>query len=181
MRNGGKGELQLRESNPRRWSVAPQFLVQPGPSVRPKHVRRAWRDAKHFRRLVPRQPDEETQLHQFGRLGVLLGQLIEDFVHFENLVARFGPKNDRLVEVDAFAIAASFDAFSPPRAVDEDAAHRLGGRREEMAAVLPNARLVAFQQPQVNLVNEGRGLKGVAWLLLGEALGGKIAQFGELR
>src|SRR5262249_41315679 len=61
--------------------------------------------------------------------------------------------------------------------VDEDAAHGLGGGREEVTAAVPVLGLFDVHQPQVRLVDQGGGLEGLARLLLGQPLGREPAQF----
>jgi hypothetical protein len=65
--------------------------------------------------------------------------------------------------------------FRPPLAsggVDQDAAHGLGGRGEEVAPAVPARYRRAVHQAEVGLVDQGRGLERLAGLLLGQLLGG---------
>ena len=59
--------------------------------------------------------------------------------------------------------------------LDEDAAHGLGRGGEEVAAAVP-ARVVRPDEPEVGLVDQGRGLERLARLLLRQPLGGELAQ-----
>src|SRR5262249_388722 len=54
------------------------------------------------------------------------------------------------------------------RPVDQDPAHRLGRRGEEMAAAVPPRGLLGAKEPQVGLVNQGGGLKRLPRLLVHE-------------
>ena len=71
-----------------------------------------------------------------------------------------------------------FDARRPPPldgrvlaagVLDEDAAHGLGRGGEEVAAAVPVLRRVAADQPEVRLVDQGRGLERLPGLLLGQS------------
>ena len=59
--------------------------------------------------------------------------------------------------------------------LDEDAAHGLGGRREEVAAAVPVQRHLLVHEPQVGLVDQGGGLQRLAGRLLGELLRRQLA------
>ena len=68
------------------------------------------------------------------------------------------------------------DAALVAGAIDEDQAHRLGRRREEVVAALPSPPPAAPDQSQICLVDQGRGLEGLPGLLLREPLCGQLAQ-----
>ena len=63
------------------------------------------------------------------------------------------------------------------RLLDQDAAHRLGGRGEEMAAPVPARGRTRPDEPEVGLVNQGRRLQRLAGPLVRQPLGGQPAQF----
>jgi hypothetical protein len=65
------------------------------------------------------------------------------------------------------------------RILDQDTAHDLGCGRVEVAAVVPRRRatpLFRLDEPQVGLVNQGRGFQSLVRLLLGELLRRQFAQ-----
>src|SRR5262249_41221453 len=62
-------------------------------------------------------------------------------------------------------------------ALDEDAAHRLGRRGEEVTTAVPALDLVSINQPEVRLVDQGRGLERLSRPLLGHLLGRQLAEF----
>ncbi len=62
-----------------------------------------------------------------------------------------------------------------PRPFDEDAAHRLGGGSEEMAATLP-ILILGTCQAQPRLMDESRGLKSVSRGFVRHFLRGQPAQ-----
>src|SRR5206468_1836149 len=125
--------------------------------------------------LVAGQPGEETELHQFGGPRVGGGQLVDEFVQFEQVVIVVAG-DEVFVEVDADAAAAALEAALAAGALDEDAAHRLGGGGEEVPAVGPVGRPVGVHQPDERLVDQGGRLERVAGLLAGEVGGCQAAQ-----
>src|SRR5262249_5230239 len=86
-------------------------------------------------------------------------------------LARF-PRAQRLLQGEALAAAAVAHAALAAGTLYEDAAHGLGRGREEVPPVVPRrgGTPFALDQPQVGFVNEGRGLEGLAGLLLSHLL-----------
>ena len=83
----------------------------------------------------------------------------------------------RLVEPDPAGAAAPLPGLPPAGGLDEDAAHRLGGGREEVAAGVPPP-VSAADEPEVRLVDQGGRLEGLARGLGGQPGGGQLAQLG---
>jgi Transposase DDE domain len=81
-----------------------------------------------------------------------------------------------VVEAEAPPAAAPFEAALVAGAVDEDAAHGLGGGREEMPAGLPALAILSAHQAEIGFVDQGRGLKCLTALLLGQFLRCQLAQ-----
>src|SRR5262245_21668992 len=72
--------------------------------------------------------------------------------------------------------------FAPPllpRAVNEDAAHGLGGCGKKVSPAVPIRWYASFaiHQPEIGLVNQSRGLERLSWFFLSQLLGGKLPQF----
>ncbi len=63
-----------------------------------------------------------------------------------------------------------------PGVLDEDAAHGLGRRGEEVAPAVPGPHRVRIHQPQIGLVDQGRGLERLARLLVREPQGCQLPQ-----
>ena len=82
----------------------------------------------------------------------------------------------RLVEVHATPVAPVLRALLAAGAVDQDPPHRLGRGGEEVAPAVPACSAARVHQPQVGLVDQGRGLEGLPGLLAGQPLGGQLAQ-----
>src|SRR5262249_998237 len=59
--------------------------------------------------------------------------------------------------------------------LNQDAAHGLGGSGEEVAAAVPALGLLRIDQPEVGLVDQGRGLERLPGLLLGQPLRRQLA------
>ena len=109
-------------------SVVPHFPMQPGPGVGPEAVRRSRANAEDLGRVEDREAGEVPELHQFrgsaGRPGRVLQCLVEG-----DQVSRAGSgSGDRkFVQVVPLSLAAALLALLAAGAVDEDAAHGLGG------------------------------------------------------
>jgi len=69
-----------------------------------------------------------------------------------------GQVERQLVKVDALPPAAVSDARLAAGILNEDAAHRLRRRPEEVGAAVERLRGCAVDEPQVRLVDEGGGL-----------------------
>src|SRR5262249_31716901 len=61
-------------------------------------------------------------------------------------------------------------------AIDEDAAHGLRCGGKEMSASVPVLLCAGADQAQIGLVDQGGGLERLSRLLVGELLGGELAQ-----
>src|SRR5207237_6131240 len=122
------------------------------------------------------QPREVAELDQVGRLGIGGGQSHEGGVDVQHIVDAFGSGGGELVEVQANAIATPFLALLATSIIDQDAAHGLGRGGKEVAAAVPVLGFVRVHQPEVGLVDQGRGLERLAGYFLGQLLGGQLAQ-----
>jgi hypothetical protein len=69
-----------------------------------------------------------------------------------------------------------FEAVFTPSVLDEDAAHGLGGRGKEVAAVVPAAFVRGPDESEVRLVDEGSWLEGMAGRLGCHPSGRELAQ-----
>lgn len=74
-------------------------------------------------------------------------------------------------------VAPAFEALFSPGVVYQDAAHRLGSGGEEVTAAIPAIGLLASDEPDVSLVDEGGSLEGVAGGFGGHPGGSQLAQF----
>src|SRR5206468_3039396 len=86
------------------------------------------------------------------------GQAIEGVVDRDHLVVAIGARN--AIEIEGHpAPSAALGGRAASGVIDEDAAHRLGGGGEEVAAAI---ELLVPDQPQESLMNERGGVEGVA-------------------
>src|SRR5262249_34920384 len=113
---------------------------------------------------------------QLGGHGVFPGQLLQRLVEVEEVVGRSVEGVVELVEGDAPPAAAPLEPALVPGAVEQDAAHGLGGGREEVPAGVPGRPPAGPHQPEVRLVDEGGRLEGLTRGLLGHPGGGELAQ-----
>ena len=81
-----------------------------------------------------------------------------------------------LRRVNMLRPSTAFLALLAPRRLDENPPHRLGGRREEMGAILPG-RLRVGAQAEPGFVDQGGRLQGMARGFAGHLLRGHAAEF----
>src|SRR5262249_40501488 len=136
-RKENSGEREMGQSGTASAALALQLLEEPGPGVGPQQVGRAGRDAQDLGRLVAGQAGKEAELDQFRCPGVCAGQLVQQLIEVEEVVARFVPDEQGLVQVEAGALAAALGAALAAGVLHEDAAHGLGGGGEEVSPALP--------------------------------------------
>ena len=89
------------------------------------------------------------------------GKFLEDLVHLQQTLPVVQQGDVRAVQLHALLVASMANLCFAPGDVDEDAAHRLRGRAEEVGAVLPGL-VLGSHQAQPGLVNERGGLKRLA-------------------
>ncbi len=108
---------------------------------------------------------------------VLFGQASEGLVQVEDLLRHRVERELVSRQRNPCPPAAALDRSLGAGTVDEDAAHRLGCGREEVAVVLPLAPgPIVTQQPQVRLVNQCRRLERLARRLPGHPMLGQRAK-----
>ena len=121
---------------------------------------------------VPRRTPSVT----VRRRPVRRRQLVQRLVEGQQVLAGFGGGEEVAVQVDPVGVPAALQAAPPAGALDQDPAHRLGRRREEVTPPRPALCLVPADQPHVGLVDQGRRLEGVPGLLAIQAGGGQLPQ-----
>src|SRR5262249_4278367 len=144
--------------------VTAQFTVQPGAGVVPVTVRRRRRDAERRACLVNGQAREIAQLHKLPGNRIVLGQRGKGVVDDQKLIwwCRGGQING--IDVELLVLATALGASFFAGAIDENAAHRLSSRGEEMAARVPFWSLLIRvwclvpNEPQIGFVHQGSGL-----------------------
>jgi hypothetical protein len=116
------------------------------------------------------------QLDDLRRRGVLFRQSGEGLVQGEDLLGRGSDRHVLICQRHVRSAAAVLDAGLAPGAFDEDAAHRLSGRSEEVPAAVPVQILTPADQAQVGFVDQGGRLKCFIGLLVGELRRRQLAQ-----
>src|SRR5262249_28743468 len=149
--------------------VSPEPLEKPGAGVGPAEVGRPWRDAKKLGRLLDTHAGEEAELDQLRRLGIGLRELREGLVDRNQIVGTLWSRQLVEVEWDANPTLSAPRSSLAAGVLDQDAAHRLGRRREEMPPALPSGVLFP-DQSQVSVVDQGSRLEGLPGGLAGQLL-----------
>jgi len=88
----------------------------------------------------------------------LSGKFVQHLVYGEQFVAVCQPGNFNAFNVHSFLVAAVTDRLFAAGLINEDAAHGLGGGREEMGAIDKFGFRVA-DQPQPRFMHERGGLQ----------------------
>jgi hypothetical protein len=103
---------------------------------------------------------EEPQLDKLGLHRVVPRKTIQRLVQGQKFVVRHPRNQLESLKRNALHATSMTATVLAAGIIDEDPAHRLGGRAEEMGTVLPT-RLVVAPKPQPGLMNERGGLKGL--------------------
>lgn len=174
--NGRKEESQETDSGRRclfpslGHSGVAAGLVKPGLGVGPPALRGRLGDVEDLGSLFGGEPDEVTQLDQFG-LGRVDGrELLEGFVEGEELVLSAGGGDVDVIHLDPLGSPTMALGTLASGPVHEDAPHGLGGSGEEMGAVLP-VWLCIGAEAEPGFVDQGGGLEGVSGGFAGHLLG----------
>ena len=117
--------------------------------------------------LIRSEAAEIVQLHDSGLRGIERRQLFQGLVERDDVGLSGGDRRVRFLQRYACRGAAPFFPAARASVVHEQSAHRLGGYGEEVSAVLPGDPLLVHEL-QVRLVDDGRGLQGMAGTFLGE-------------
>jgi hypothetical protein len=89
---------------------------------------------------------------------------------------RSSVRRAQVPQLDALHPAAAAGAVLSAGMVDEDAAHGLGRRGEEVNSSVPGLLRVGPDELEIRFMDQSRRLQGVARPLAGEALGGQPEQ-----
>jgi hypothetical protein len=116
---------------------------------------------------------EEAELDEFGLEGLFLGVGLEGLIEGDEV---FG-ESQCGVERQAMAVTPMLGSALAARLVHQDASHGLGRGGEEMGAALPGGTAVRADEPEVSLVDECGGLKGLTGFLLRKVARGEFAEF----
>ena len=92
------------------------------------------------------------------------------------IVVRQGRRNFESIQVNDLDARTAFCRQSSPGVFDQNAAHRLGRRAEEVGAIL-KGRGISSAQPHPGLVDEGGGLERMAGRFVGHFPRRQTAEF----
>jgi hypothetical protein len=143
--------------------IAVNAQGQPRPGKRPVSVGRGPRHAKRVGRFFDRQAREIMQLDKLCGVGIFDSQLSQRFVYRQQLVWRIDSSGLSVGQFDPLKPTAMSDSALAPGIFDEDAPHRLGSGGKEVASI---GELLIAKQSQIDLVNQGRGVEGLARLFM---------------
>ena len=100
-------------------------------------------------------------------------QLIEGVIQGEDVLGGLGGGDGGFVQILAPAWPPRLAALRRGL-LHQDSPHGLGRRREEVAAAVPLLGLIGVHQTDISLMHQGRGLKRLAGLLLGQLLAANL-------
>jgi len=129
--------------------------AEPGAGVGPVFFSGFYGDPEDFRRLSHRATEEVAQFHQFGLTRRFRGQEFKHLVDrqdFEEVAGR-GDWQVVRIELKSLAFPTALKSGFMSRLLDQDAAHGLGGRGEEVPAAVPPLRPIAPNESHVRLVH----------------------------
>src|SRR5262245_45608946 len=155
-----------------------QLPEQPGPAEGPEPVGSATADPQGIGRLLVRQAGEITQVHESGRDRIMTLKPGQSLVQGNEIVRLAARRLEFLREIDTNAATAVLLGLLAARLIDQDATHGLRRGTEKMAAAVPLLRLLTADQPQIRLMNQGRGLKCLTGFLGGQFSGGQLPKLG---
>ncbi len=158
-----------------RESFRTECVAEPGPCEHPFSVGCPCGNTERRRRFCQGQPGEEPQFHQFGRTGIGRGQSLERLVQAEKIFVMGLERVAKVLQIDPFAIAASLEPTAVSCPIDQDPAHRLCRRSQEVPTAVP-AGVVGPNEPYVSLVDQIGRLEQMAGLLSCELLRGQSAE-----
>ena len=140
-------------------------------------LRRRNRDPQCGRRLLETHSHEIAKFHQFGLARIKRGEFLQSFVDGEQLIVVRSRRRDfDLIQIHPFGARTSFRRNSPPGAIDQNAAHRLGSRAKEMRAILKGGAFAA-SQPHPRFMDQRGGLKGLSGQFVAHFACGQAPKF----
>ena len=111
--------------------------------------------------LADRQPTEDVQFHDLRWVRMGLSEAFEGLVQVDHVHPLFLEAHQHLVQGDASPTAPALAGVAPPGVVNQDLAHRLDRRSEDVAGVGGFRDCLFLDEAHHGLVNQGTGLQGV--------------------
>ena len=121
------------------------------------------------------EPAECPKLDDSGQSGVDLLQAIQRLIERKDGDLRLARRRPCFVDGHTANAVAPLDRVVPTSVVDQDPAHDLCRDAEEVRPILP-VHLALVDEPDVDLVNERRRLKGVVSPLAAKLARGRAAK-----
>src|SRR5262249_23269706 len=143
-----------------------QLVEKPGSGEGPVAVGGPGGDAQDAGGLFQLQPREEAELDQLGTKGVLPRQFLQGLIDGREVVRGLFDGEVDLVQAEPAPIAAPLQAALVAGAVQQDASHGFRDGGKEMPAAVPALNLLRADQPDVSLVDQGRGVERLPRLFL---------------
>jgi hypothetical protein len=131
--------------------------------------------ASHSRCTVRGDAGEVAKLDDPTRPIVEPLESLQRLVQSQKVIGLGRGGRTHQVEVDLSATTAPLEATALAGPLHQDPPHGLGGGAEEVCPPAP-ARRLGLEQPQVHLVDQGRGLQRCSWRLCGHPLVGELPQ-----
>src|SRR5215469_12487745 len=150
------------------------LLKEPHARERPVALDGARSDAEDARHFLYGEATEVTHLDDLGLAGVELFEAREGFFEKQELGGALFGDSDSFIEVNANLLAATHGGVVLAGVIDEDAAHHVGGKADEVCVVLP-LDVLLLGDSKVGLVDKGGGLESMvapfaAHVAFGEAV-----------
>ena len=121
--------------------------MQPRPGVGPVSIGLGAGQPQGRAGLLDGEPGEDAELHDLGRLRLRRREPHQGLIEVQEVRFRGTFRAVDLGEVALKVAAAVPAATLATRPLDQDAAHRLGGGREEVAGVFPGRGARSSDQP----------------------------------
>ena len=127
---------------------------------------------QHAGDLLVVETAKVSQLDYLTASRISLGQSLQCFVQTNEFAALIRSDCSNFLERDLLCAAASLCVGMSPRVIDQDAAHDLGGDREEVRAIRP-VHILLIDHTDVSFIYQGSGLKCVVFSLSAHVTAGE--------
>jgi hypothetical protein len=149
--------------------------AEPGPGKLPVPVGNGAREPKCLCRFLNGEPAEQVELSDLRGIGVFLAEPGEKFVQRQDEIGVLGEGIDLIEQLDPLpaAAAAALLPVAAAGVVYQDSPHRFRRGGEEVGG---SVKALVGNQSKVGLVDQSRGIKGMARGFGGHLGGGKPPQ-----